>query len=136
VAAAPGPIGSIVIVGGGLFPRTAIVLRRLCPGARLTIIDANGANLACARRMLGAARLEFVHARHSREQPHACDLLVIPLSYAGDRCGIYSHPPAAAVIVHDWIWRRRGVTRIVSLALLKRVNLVRGSACLSKSAER
>jgi hypothetical protein len=29
------------------------------------------------------------------------------------------------VLVHDWIWRRRGRSHIVSLALLKRVNLLR-----------
>jgi len=29
------------------------------------------------------------------------------------------------VIVHDWLWRRRGMSRIVSVGLLKRVNAVR-----------
>ena len=52
-------------------------------------------------------------------------LLVIPLSFEGDRNAIYARPPAPAVIVHDWIWRRRGASRVVSLALLKRINLVR-----------
>jgi hypothetical protein len=50
---------------------------------------------------------------------------VIPLSFEGDRPALYAHPPAAAVLVHDWIWRRRGAGRIVSLFLLKRVNLIR-----------
>jgi hypothetical protein len=26
--------------------------------------------------------------------------------------------------VHDWLWRKRGVSRVVSFLLLKRVNLV------------
>ena len=43
----------------------------------------------------------------------------------GDRRAIYARPPAPIVLVHDWIWRRRGESRIVSLALLKRINLVR-----------
>jgi hypothetical protein len=127
IAAAPSPIQSIVIVGGGLFPRTAIVLRRLCPSARLTIIDANSIHLERARRLLDPAGIAFVHGCYAPEHPHGSDLLVIPLSYSGDREAVYSHPPAPAVIVHDWIWRRRGASRVVSLALLKRVNLVTGS---------
>ena len=39
---------------------------------------------------------------------------------------IYARPPAKAVFVHDWIWRRRGTSRVVSVALLKRLNLVHG----------
>jgi len=124
IAAAPAPIRSIAIVGGGLFPRTAIVLRRLCPDARLTIIDANQIHLDGARALLDPAGIEFVHACHSPEHRDACDLLVIPLSYTGDRSAVYEHPPAPAVIVHDWIWRRRGASRVVSVALLKRLNLV------------
>jgi hypothetical protein len=50
---------------------------------------------------------------------------VIPLCLDGDREAIYRHPPSPAVLVHEWIWRRRGVGAIVSALLLKRVNLVR-----------
>ena len=49
------------------------------------------------------------------------------LNARGNRNAIYTQPPAPAVIVHDWIWRRRGTSRIVSLALLKRINLVRST---------
>ena len=52
-------------------------------------------------------------------------VVIFPLAFDGDRGAIYTNPPAPAVIVHDWIWRRRGTSRIVSTALLKRVNLVR-----------
>ena len=55
----------------------------------------------------------------------ACDLLVIPLSFDGDRAAIYARPPAPAVLVHDWIWHKRGASHLVSIALLKRINLVR-----------
>jgi hypothetical protein len=51
--------------------------------------------------------------------------VVFPLSFDGPRADIYARPPAHAVIVHDWIWRKRGASHIVSIALLKRVNLVR-----------
>jgi hypothetical protein len=120
-------IGRIAIVGGGLFPRTALILARLLPAARITIIDASREHLDRARRLLGRGceKIEFVHA-HYPQSPHAAyDLLVIPLSFQGDRAALYARPPAPAVIVHDWIWRKRGVGRIVSIALLKRINLVR-----------
>src|SRR6185295_12831694 len=97
---------------GGLFPRTAIVLRRLRPDARITIIDASRANLDRARGMLDADGIEFRHARFPPECPERFDLVVIPLSYAGDRGAVYDAPPAPAVIVHDWIWRKRGTSRI------------------------
>jgi len=117
------PPRDVAIVGGGLFPRTALVLRRLLPDARLTIIDANQANLERARAFLEDDTIGFVHARFAH---FPCDLLVFPLSYVGDRSTVYDRPAARSVLVHDWIWRKRGTSRIVSLLLLKRLNLVRG----------
>jgi Fatty acid desaturase len=113
------------IVGGGLFPRTALILEELLPAARITIIDASRANLDRARAMLGAGRVEFVHAAYAESDCGGYDLLVIPLSFDGDREAIYSRPPAPVVIVHDWLWRKRGVSRVVAIPLLKRINLVR-----------
>lgn len=125
LAAVPGPVESIGIVGGGLFPRTALALRRLRPESRLTIIDGCDEHLEIARRMLDSTQIEFRSCWFSPGQPHAFDLIVIPLSYAGDRGRLYRHPPARAVIVHDWIWHKRGTTsRVVALPLLKRLNLV------------
>ena len=130
----------IAIVGGGLFPRTALVLRRILPNARLTIIDANLAHLNAAREWPVGGDVEFIHERfprlrsHSRavarqasagEIDHGYDLVVLPLSFEGDRDALYDRPPARTVIVHDWLWRKRGVSGIVSVALLKRLNLVR-----------
>lgn len=116
---------SIAIVGGGLFPRTAIVLQQLCPDARITIIDASRANLDRAREFfVDPARIEMRHAWYSPSQRDGFDLVVIPLSFVGDRAAVYAAPPADFVIVHDWLWRKRGTSRIVALALLKRVNLV------------
>jgi hypothetical protein len=116
----------IAIVGGGLFPRTALVLRQLLPDARLTIIDANATHLDIARAMLRDERVEFVRAQFPRDGSKVpCDVLVIPLSFDGDRAPLYAHPPAPVVIVHDWIWRIRGTSRLVSPLLLKRLNLVR-----------
>jgi hypothetical protein len=70
----------------------------------------------------GAARL--IHDGYDPGRYSGFDLVVIPLSYVGDREVIYARPPARAVLVHDWIWRARGTSAIVSLALLKRLNLV------------
>jgi hypothetical protein len=115
---------SALIVGGGLYPRTALILRELLPTARLTIMDADSGNLEIAHALLG----EIADYRHERFGNHASgdfDLTVFPLSYAGDRAAIYRHPPSATVVVHDWIWSRRGARgSVVSIALLKRLNLV------------
>jgi hypothetical protein len=115
----------VAIVGGGLFPRTVLILEVLLPSAHITIIDANRENLDRARALLGAETIEFVHASYPEPDSGGYDLLVIPLSFDGDREAIYARPPAPVVIVHDWLWRKRGVSRVVSLALLKRINLVR-----------
>ena len=131
IAGALPRVERVAIVGGGLFPRTALVVKALWPGARITIIDGDGANLDRARALLleggqadDGVDVEFIHAVYTPSVRVACDLLVIPLSFEGDRGAIYARPPAPAVVVHDWIWRARGVSRIVSIALLKRINLV------------
>jgi hypothetical protein len=119
------PARRVAIVGGGLYPRTALVLRRLLPTARLTVIDANRENLQRARTWFRGDELTFVHARFEAPAARAFDLIVFPLAFAGNRAALYADPPAPAVIVHDWLWHKRGTSRIVSLALLKRVNAVR-----------
>jgi hypothetical protein len=119
----------VAIVGGGLFPRTALVLRRLIPGAQLTIVDSNHAHLEAARAWPGIGALECIHARFPSLTPAGdddspYDLVVLPLSFEGDRDALYATPPARLLVVHDWLWRKRGVSRVVSFLLLKRVNLV------------
>ena len=118
------PISEVAIVGGGLFPRTLLVLERLLPQARFTVIDQSAANIQEARTWVnGDAR--FVHQTYAPGLVHGMDLVVIPLSFMGDREAIYRHPPAPAVVIHDWLWRRRGISTVVSFVLLKRLNLVR-----------
>ena len=69
-----------------------------------------------------------MNPRGAREAqvPARADLVVIPLSFAGNRRAVYRNPPARLVLVHDWIWSRHGSRRsaVVSWLLLKRVNLV------------
>jgi hypothetical protein len=117
------PVQSVGIVGGGLFPRTALILGRLLPKARLTLIDLSAENLAISRRFV-AVEVEHINKQFDPADSHDFDLLIIPLSFVGDRRAIYRQPPAPAVLVHDWIWRRRGTGATVSWLLLKRLNLV------------
>jgi hypothetical protein len=118
------PLRRIAVVGGGLFPRTAIVLRELAPAADIVVIDGNRQHVERARELVGAD-VSFEHAWFTAAHPTTgFDLVVIPLAFKGDRAAIYGHPPAPAVLVHDWLWRRRGHGRVISLALFKRLNLV------------
>jgi hypothetical protein len=117
-------IRSVIIVGGGLFPRTALILRELLPTAHLTIVDSDNRNLVTARGFLDG-NVEYRNERFVPGESRECDLTVIPLCLVGERSATYSRPPSAAVLVHDWIWRPRGTGVVVSAALLKRVNLIR-----------
>jgi hypothetical protein len=117
-------VHSIGIVGGGLFPRSAIVARRIWPKADIRIIEAQLGHLDIARPMLpGGVTLEH------RQFAPACreedvDVLIVPLAFVGSRDVVYREPPAPIVLVHDWIWHRRGRGTIVAWWLLKRINLV------------
>lgn len=117
-------VGRVGIVGGGLFPRTALVLQRILPDARITVIEADADNLMTAKHLLNGS-VHYVHERFDGSPRHDYDLLVIPLAFDGRRAAIYRHPPASAVLVHDWFWRTRGTSKVVSWWLLKRMNLVR-----------
>jgi uroporphyrinogen-III synthase len=131
-----GPITRITVVGGGLFPRTAIILRRLLPRATLTIVDASAANLAVASKFLRDEHdddVVFVQAWHRPDTAIDADLVVLPLAYRGDRRQLYRDPPAAHVIVHDWIWSTSPTSVRVSWVLLKRLNLIRATRAVAKA---
>jgi hypothetical protein len=113
----------VTIVGGGLFPRTALILRRLLPHATLTIVDAERRHLDIARRFLGSS-VELRHEFFDGRAQSGTDLLIVPLSFIGDREAVYANPPARTVLVHDWIWNTRREGTRVSWLLLKRLNLV------------
>jgi hypothetical protein len=122
-----GPVARITIIGGGLFPRTAMILRTLMPHAALTIVDASDANLRIAQRRLPAG-VKCVHSVYVAGSPLDADLVVVPLAFRGDRLSFYQRPPAARVIIHDWMWRAHSSPSTssarVSWLLLKRLNLV------------
>jgi len=117
----------IVIVGGGLFPRTALILRRLAPDARLVIVDLRQDRLERARFWLDE-QVEFVRGFCTSENLGAlageADLVVVPLALRGAKSGFYRMQSVRYVAVHDWLWLRRGRSVVVSWVLLKRLNLV------------
>jgi hypothetical protein len=113
----------VTIVGGGLFPRTALVLRKVLPDATLSIVDAQREHLEIASRYL-ADGIELRHQFFDARTQDDADLVVLPLSFIGDRRAVYETPPARAVLVHDWLWNTQGGGVRVSWLLLKRLNLV------------
>jgi len=118
------PIRTVTIVGGGLFPRTALILRELFPAAKLVIVDCNRRSLDTARTRL-QVDIECRCERFLPGQSYDSDLTVIPLCFEGKRDLIYRNPPTPFVVVHDWIWSSRGQSSLVSALLLKRINLIR-----------
>ena len=106
-----------------MFPRTAILLDKLLPGAEITIIDANAASIQAAKPFL-SNRTKLVHEFFDRTRSTDADLIVIPLSFIGDRDDVYKNPPAPNVLVHDWIWAKRAGGVVISLCLPKRLNLI------------
>jgi hypothetical protein len=119
-----GSVGRVAIVGGGIFPRTAMIFKQLFPEAELVIIDAKAESIQAARSFV-RGNINFVNAWYAPTHHDGFDLVVIPLSFIGDRASIYRHPAAPAVLIHDWIWRPHGISCIVSVLLLKRLNLVK-----------
>jgi hypothetical protein len=118
------PPTQVMIVGGGLFPRTAIILRRLLPEAVLTVVEAKAGHIDIARRFLGES-VTFHHAVYDPRRPPAeADLVVVPLAFDGDREAFYTLRPAPMLLMHDWMWRRRGRGVAISWLLLKRLNLI------------
>jgi hypothetical protein len=116
-------LGRVAIVGGGLFPRTALILARLLPGAELTIIDADAKNIEVARRLIQGHAL-FINEWFDPDRHRRFDLIVIPLAYIGSRSALYRRPPAPFMLIHDWIWHWRPGA-VVSWWLCKRLNVVR-----------
>lgn len=115
---------SIAVVGGGLFPRTALALARVWPAARVTIVDADAAHLERARRLLADPRVTYLHATWDPHARHAHDLVILPLALVGDRDAVYT-APGPPRLVHDWLWHRRGdASTVVAWWLFKRLNLV------------
>jgi hypothetical protein len=116
-------VSRVGIIGGGLFPRTLMILQRLLPEARFVVIDQSADSIRTARERV-AGNVQFVHSRYDSTRVRDLDLLVFPLSFRGEREALYAQPAAPFLVIHDWLWRRRGTSAVVSLLLLKRLNLI------------
>jgi len=130
-------IHKVRIVGGGLFPRTALILRELLPNAALEIVERDPRHLAMAEAMLRTSlpawpvgAITFIETSFEARWPDLeIDLVVVPLAFRGERNLLYEAPPSRHVVVHDWLWRVRGARGVrVSWWLCKRLNLVIAAA--------
>jgi hypothetical protein len=114
----------ITVIGGALFPRTVLILQTLAREKPIHVIDCEPDHIRAARSFIGPDSRFTEQMFHSSDAVHhARDLLVIPLSYRGDKDALYERP-CGPTIIHDWVWRRGGTGVIVSWLLLKRLNLV------------
>lgn len=127
------------IVGGGLFPRTLIVLKRLYPECEVVVIDQSADNVAAARAYLGSrgrqwlgelaapdgsvSGVSFRVARFRADEVRDLDVLVSPLAFVGDRAQLLRANVRVGVVEHVWAWQRGGASVLVSLWLLKRIRL-------------
>jgi hypothetical protein len=116
-------VRSVAIVGGGLFPRTALVLQKVLPHCALTVVEENPAHIAMARRCL-AHGVEYVLAHYDEKFPRRFDAVVIPLAFRGVRAEVCATRTGTTFFVHDWIWRRERTSEVVSWLLLKRLNRI------------
>ncbi len=124
---AMGDARRVAIVGGALFPRSALLLSKHLPDAELTVIDQAPLHIETARARL-PSNVRVVSETYDPARHDGFDLVVIPLAYQGDREALYRDPPAETLLVHDWLPRRRGIGALVSLLLFKRMNLIRRAA--------
>ncbi|HEX2877444.1 MAG TPA: fatty acid desaturase [Polyangiaceae bacterium] len=130
LAGRTGVTARVAIIGGGLFPRTALVLQRVLPGAELTIVDRSEDSLRIAREFLRARGLDegglrFQHAAFAPQLAAAYDVVVVPLAYVGDRSLLRSIGPGRQLVVHEWVWQRSSRHSVViSYFLLKRLSLL------------
>ena len=122
----------IAIVGGGLFPRTVLVMREVAENASVVVIDASSESLEVARRHLderGIPHPAMQHARFDSEVHRGFDLVVFPLAFVGARESIArACEHNTLVLTHDWLTTRLPHSRVVSGWLWKRVNLHEASS--------
>lgn len=111
----------VAVVGGGIFPRSARLLRALLPDAQLVVVDASPESLRLGRAMLPDDAIEWRQARWSPSDEAEFDLVVLPLAFVGAA----PTPERAVHFVHGWWTDRRGDRSFpVSFALWKRLSVL------------
>lgn len=120
----------VLVVGGGLFPRSVLVLHEVLPHARITVLDASRDHLEVAREHLTSRGMPLDAVDFEcglYDAPNVtrdADLIVLPLALTGDRRSAFQPGPVPRLL-HAWLWESRGqASSIVSVLLLKRVSLV------------
>jgi hypothetical protein len=122
-------VARVTIIGGGLFPRSVLVLQQLVPEAHLTIVDFSAYNVSVAQSYLAkcgvdASRVSF---RIEPFRGAACDsdLVVAPLAFVGERSMLNARSQKVGTVVHEWCWRRSSSRSVMISALLfKRLSLL------------
>ncbi len=118
----------VVIVGGGLFPRTLFALAPLLPQARFRIVDGSDQSIAhLASRLAEApalrARVEVLTADfdallHARDAA----LVILPLALRGSAESLAARCPCP-VVAHRWLFADgNGPRRTISVWLCKRID--------------
>lgn len=121
----------ILIVGGGLFPRSVLVVSKLWPEAHIQVLDQEADHIARAQRYLtekGADlnKVMFRQETFEPELPTAADMVILPLAYVGNRMSLYvPRKDGAVTLIHDWWHVRRGDRSTpITVWVWKRLTLV------------
>ncbi len=128
LAGLPAP-ARVLVVGGGLFPRSALLLRERFPRARITVVDGEPRHLALAAPLLPTG-VETRAAWFTPALVRCGDLVVLPLALRGARAPLLANA-AARVLVHEWAWRSPGTGCVVAWWLCKRVRLIEPAALVA-----
>ena len=126
---------AIAVVGGGLFPRSALALVTVFPEARITLVDARPAHLDLAREYLERTQPDLARQLTYRAQRVRtlaeldADLVLLPLAFEGEASELWSTRQRPAAIVHEWSRAAAGGSRVrVSRWLHKSMRYVPATA--------
>ncbi|NUN12754.1 MAG: fatty acid desaturase [Myxococcales bacterium] len=121
----------ILIVGGGLFPRSVLVVSALWPQAHIQVLDQDADHIVRAKQYLTERGMDLTHVVFRQdtfepELPTAADLVILPLAYVGERKPLYvPRNDGAVTLIHDWWHTRRGdVSTPITIWVWKRLTLV------------
>lgn len=118
-----GTVRRVLVVGGGLFPRSVLALREIHGEIDIEVLDRDASHLALAREELAARGVHGVTFSHGAYEParsSGFDLVVFPLAFVGCR------PEALCpALHHEWLSTRgKGPSARVSVLLFKKARLV------------